>query len=152
MTDRKPDANDRNRAKQLPKLRQRCRHRSKEEPMFQIELDPYLRPGQKSYQACIEACVNCWIACETCADACLDEPDIGMMLACIRLDRHCAAICKAAAEAMLRGGAAAKDVCRACAQVCEGCGAECARHDAGHCRHCAAACLRCAQECRKMAA
>lgn len=38
-----------------------------------------------------------------CADACRGEQDVKMMAECIRLDRDCAEICRAAAAWMSRG-------------------------------------------------
>jgi Domain of Unknown Function (DUF326) len=45
-------------------------------------------------QACLNACQQCLVACEHCAAACLAEPDVQMMVGCIRLDRDCAAACR----------------------------------------------------------
>jgi hypothetical protein len=121
--------------------------------MPEIELGTYLRsPQQQRYHACLEACVACWVACEMCSDACLDEPDVGEMVRCIRLDRKCAEACQAAVRAMVRGSEAAPQVCRLCAELCDLCAAECARHHHEHCRICAETCRRCAQECRRMVA
>lgn len=55
--------------------------------MATIELERYLRDGNRSYHACLEACVECLVACEMCSDACLDD-DPKMMARCIRLDRE----------------------------------------------------------------
>ena len=108
--------------------------------------------GHQKYQSCIEACVRCAAECESCADACLDEKDVKALAACIRLDRDCATICRAAAGLMSRGSQFADDLCRVCAEVCEACEAECQKHAAmAHCKRCAEACKRCAAECSKMA-
>lgn len=96
--------------------------------------------------------MECWIACEMCSDACLDEEDVKMMVRCIRLDRDCADMCRAAVGAMVRGSGNAAEICRACAVACEACAKECEKHQHEHCRICAEACRRCAEECRKMAA
>lgn len=122
--------------------------------MAAIELGTYLRGKATRYHDCIEACVVCLVACEMCADACLNEQDVKMMTACIRLDRDCADACIAAIRAMSRGGPLAAELCRACATACNACAEECERHrgQMDHCRLCAEACRRCADECRKMAA
>ena len=122
--------------------------------MAAIEMGTYLRGKGKEYHDCIEACVACLVACEMRSDACLDEKDIKMMVACIRLDRDCADACSAAIRAMSRGGPLAKELCRACAAACDACAKECERHaqHADHCRVCAEACRKCAEACRKMAA
>jgi len=121
--------------------------------MAAIELETYLRDSTRAYHACLEACVECMVACEMCSDACLDEPNVRMMVRCIRLDRDCAAACAAAARAMARGGPLAVELCRACAEACAACAEECERHAAehDHCRICAEACRRCERECRTMA-
>lgn len=118
--------------------------------MAQLELYRYLRREQKKYFDCIQACVACWLACEMCSDACLDEKDVKMMVPCIRLDHDCAALCKLAAESMVRGGPGVKEICRSCAELCEACGRECGKHEAEHCQLCAEACQWCAVECRKL--
>ncbi len=122
--------------------------------MSAIELGTYLRDAQQRYHACIEACVECWTACEMCSDACLHEENVEKMVRCIRLDRDCAAICRLAAEAMVRGSEFAARICALCAEICDACGEECAKHadHHDHCRVCAEACRRCADECRRMAA
>ena len=104
--------------------------------------------AHQQYQACIEACIRCATECESCADACLDEKDVKALAACIRLDRDCATICRAAAGLMSRGSQFSADLCR----VCEACQAECQKHATmAHCKSCAEACKRCAAECTKMA-
>lgn len=110
--------------------------------MSAIELGTYLRDAQQPYHACIEACVECWTACEMCSDACLHEPNVEQMVRCIRLDRDCAAICRLAAEAMIRGSEMAAPFCALCAEICEACAEECAKHAQhhDHCRVCAEAC------------
>ena len=47
----------------------------------------------------IKTLYDCASTCDWCADACLDEDNIKMMVECIRLDRICAATCKATALA-----------------------------------------------------
>jgi hypothetical protein len=122
--------------------------------MATIELDGYLRGKAAEFHECIEACVVCLVACEMCSTACLEESDVKMMVACIRLDRDCADACTAAIRAMSRGGPMASELCRACATACDACAAECERHasHSDHCRICAEACRACAKACRKMTA
>lgn len=120
--------------------------------MATIDLGRYLRGSGMENHACLEACVECLVACEMCSDACLNEQDVAMLTACIRLDRDCADACAAAVRVMSRGGPLAAEVCMACASVCDACAAECEKHahHHDHCRICAEACLRCAEECRRM--
>ena len=74
------------------------------------------------------------------------------LAACIRLDRDCATICRAAAGLMSCGSQLSADLCRVYAEVCEACEAECQKHAAmAHRKSCAEACKRCAAECTKMA-
>ena len=122
--------------------------------MAAIELSKYLRPSTTAYHECLEACVECLVACEMCSAACLEEDDVKMMAACIRLDRDCAEACAAAVRVMARGGPLAKEFCRLCAEACDRCAAECEKHAQhhDHCRICAEACRRCADACRRMAA
>ena len=43
--------------------------------------------AHQQYQACIDAGIRCATECEHCADASLDEKDVKLLAACIRLDR-----------------------------------------------------------------
>lgn len=81
--------------------------------MASIELGTYLRGNSAKYHDCIEACVACLVACEMCSDACLDDEDIAMMRACIRLDRDCADACVAGIRVMSRGSPLSAELCRA---------------------------------------
>ena len=122
--------------------------------MATIELEQYLRAGNRDYHACLEACIECLVACEMCSDACLDEDNVKMMVSCIRLDRDCAEACAAAVRTMARGGPLAHEICRACAEACRACAEECERHAAhhDHCRVCAEVCRRCEQACADLLA
>ena len=121
--------------------------------MAAVELGRYLRSGEERYLAGIEASVECWLACEVCSDACLGEENVAEMVRCIRLDRDCAEMCRAATGAMVRGSDMVAEICRACADLCAACATECERHSHHeHCRRCAEACRRCEQECRRIAA
>src|SRR3954467_7276707 len=104
------------------------------------------------YADSIKACQDGAAQCERCATACLREPDVKMMVECIRLDRDCADICRLAAALMSRDSRFARELCELCARICEACGNECARHQAEHCQRCAEACRECSEACRSMSA
>jgi hypothetical protein len=104
------------------------------------------------YQSCIEACSQCEIACEQCATGCMKEPNANEMIACIRLDLECAAICRAAVQIMNLESNHANSVCQVCADICIACAEECEKHEHEHCRHCAKMCRECAAECLSMVA
>src|SRR5438105_1492520 len=54
------------------------------------------RPAHtESMSRCIDASFNCVETCTACADACLAERDIGHLVARIRLNLDCAAVCNA---------------------------------------------------------
>ena len=50
----------------------------------------------RRHQSCIEACNVCADACDYCSSSCLQEDDVKMMAACVRLDMDCAEICRMA--------------------------------------------------------
>ena len=108
------------------------------------------RPG---LEECIVACNDCVQTCLSCADACVAENQGDPLLACIRLDLDCAAICAATAQILSRSSqpnwTVISAVLRACETACAACGSECDRHAAHmeHCRICAAACHACAAAC-----
>jgi hypothetical protein len=102
------------------------------------------------YRECIEACLNCAATCNYCAASCLNEKDVNMMAACIRLDMECAAICTAAAQVMSMNGTQMLELCTICADICDACAAECGKHQVGHCQKCAEVCHNCASLCRQM--
>lgn len=103
-------------------------------------------------KSAIDALIACFIECEHCASACLDEDDVKMMAACIKLDRDCADICKLTATLLARGSKHGKHLLRECIEVCEACAAECSKHQHEHCQKCAEACRACAEACRALAA
>ena len=118
-------------------------------------------PGKPAHpdemSRCIDATVACESACIACADACLSERQIESLVACIRMDLDCAAICRATSSVVGRSKAGASRqvlegqlaVCIAAARACED---ECRRR-AGmheHCRICADACDACAKACNEM--
>jgi len=120
-------------------------------------------PGRPAHpdamSRCIESCFTCAGACTACADACLSERDVEGLLACIRQDLDCAAICLATGSVVARSKAGAsrqvlESQLNVCIAACRACGEECRRH-AGmhrHCRVCSQACEDCAQACTEMLA
>lgn len=98
--------------------------------------------SHERYADRIDASNACADACEHCLDACLDENDVKMMVARIRLDRDCARLCRLATALMASGSRFAVEACRLCAAACDACAMECERHDIGHCRACAEACRK----------
>ena len=55
---------------------------------------------------CIDSCFNCVETCPACADACLAERDIEHLVACVRLNLDCAAVCSATGNIMARANKA----------------------------------------------
>ena len=55
---------------------------------------------------CIDACFSCVETCTACADACLSERDVTHLVACIRLNLDCAAVCNATGNIMSRANKA----------------------------------------------
>ena len=107
--------------------------------------------SHQNYESCIAACSASAVESLRCASACLGEPDIKMLVDCIRLDRDCSAICLLAVQAMAGGSQFANDICQLCAEICTACAVECEKHaHMEHCKKCAAACYKCAAECGKM--
>lgn len=90
---------------------------------------------------------ECTTQCNYCADACLDEDNVKDMVTCIRLDKVCAAACRAAAEALTVNIDESAELVKACRTICERCADECAQHSADHCQKCAEVCLKCAKAC-----
>ena len=107
---------------------------------------------------CIEACFDCAQMCMACADACLGEPDVQMLIRCIRLNLDCDDVCDVTGRLLSRQTEPDWSVLRAqleaCAAACRACAAECERH-AGyheHCQLCARACRRCEEACNRLLA
>jgi len=95
---------------------------------------------------------NCSNACNYCTTACLQEEDVKMMAACIRLDIDCAAICSLTASFIARGSVHGKHLLKECAELCGLCAAECEKHKKmQHCADCAVACRACEKACRAAA-
>jgi len=105
----------------------------------------------------IDACFNCVETCTACADACLSERNIEHLVACIRLNLDCAALCSAAGSILSRANKAGhRQILEAllanCIAFCRACASECARHAESHrhCQVCAEACTACAEACNDM--
>jgi hypothetical protein len=108
---------------------------------------------------CIETCFTCAGTCTACADACLSERDIEGLLACIRQNLDCSAICAATGSVVARWKVgSSRQVLEAqlsvCTAACRACAEECRRHSDlhRHCRVCARACDECAGACTDMLA
>ncbi|WP_046368662.1 four-helix bundle copper-binding protein [Flavihumibacter petaseus] len=106
-----------------------------------------------SHTGLLKALNNCAAACHFCAVSCLDEPAVANLVACIKTDLDCAAICLAAHGFVSRISPHAPHVLRECAEICALCAAECEKHAAhmDHCRLCAEACRACEEACRQAA-
>ena len=90
---------------------------------------------------CIDACFSCVETCTACADACLSERDVSHLVACIRLNLDCAAVCNATGNIMARSNKAGhRQLLEAqlanCIAFCRACADECGRHGEMH-QHCA---------------
>ncbi len=101
----------------------------------------------------IAALNNCATECNHCATACLDEPDVQMLVSCIRMDLDCADICGVTATFLARGSEHGKHLLKECAEVCNACAEECEKHahHHEHCKRCAEECRSCAEACTSMA-
>ena len=104
------------------------------------------------YHSLLDALARCVAACEYCADACLSGKDIAMQVACIRLDRDCADICRLTAAFIARHSPHAKHIINECIEICQKCHDECAKHPHDHCQQCAKACQECLEACKSYAA
>ena len=102
--------------------------------------------------ALIEALNNCATECSHCAMACLDEQDVKMLTACIKLDIDCAEVCRVTASLLSRGSEHGIHLLKECAELCDACAEECDKHSyMEHCKRCAVVCRDCAEECIAMA-
>jgi hypothetical protein len=106
---------------------------------------------------CIDACFSCVETCTACADACLSERDVDNLVACIRLNLDCAAVCNATGNIMARSNKAGhRQLLEAqlanCIAFCRACADQCSSHGEmhRHCAVCAEACLVCAEACNAM--
>lgn len=101
-------------------------------------------------QQLIAALYQCALACNFCAASCLEEDDVKMLKACIRLDMDCAQICTLTAALLARGSEHGKHLLKECAEICGLCATECEKHapEMEHCKECAAACRKCEEACK----
>src|SRR6266481_271320 len=88
---------------------------------------------------CIDACFNCVETCTACADACLSEAQVERLVACVRVNLDCAAVCGATGSVLVRANKAGmRQLLEAqlttCIAFCRGCADECDRHAEAH-RH-----------------
>jgi hypothetical protein len=118
---------------------------------------PEKPPHAETMSRCIDSCFNCVETCTACADACLAERDIEYLVACVRLNLDCAAVCNATGNIMSRANKAGhrqllEALLANCIAFCRACAAECARHADRHrhCHVCAEACTACAEACTDM--
>ncbi|MEP6746133.1 MAG: four-helix bundle copper-binding protein [Bacteroidota bacterium] len=97
----------------------------------------------------ITALNNCSTACNFCTAACLGEVDVKMMVACIKLDIDCAAICSLTANFIARNSVHGKHLLKECVELCNLCATECEKHShMQHCKQCAEACRSCEKACK----
>lgn len=102
---------------------------------------------------CIDNCTRCHATCIETIRHGLRQGGAHADPAHLSLMQTCADICRASADAMLRGDEAHVHTCRACAEIRRLCAAACdAMADDARMRECAAACRRCADSCARMAA
>jgi len=95
----------------------------------------------------ITLAAKCAEECERCAAACLEEPEVQKLVACIRLDLDCAALCRLIMAFAARGSSYTTLLSSMLADVCKECCAECSKHDMNHCQVCASACRSCEAAC-----
>lgn len=109
-------------------------------------------PTTLSAESLAEIANACALACENCLTASLNHAAHGMtdMLACARLARECAALCRATATLAAAESSRLGELARVCAACCDECSAQCASHREHEpaCGACADACARCAEACR----
>lgn len=94
--------------------------------------------SHKKNETVIDALNKCAAECNHCTTACLDEADVKMLAACIKLDIDCAGICSLTASLLARGSEHGKHLLKECIEICNACAAECEKHThMGHCKACA---------------
>ncbi len=100
------------------------------------------------HQQLIETLNRCAATCNYCINACLEEDDVKMLAACIRIDMDCAEVCSLTASLLARGSSHGEHLLKECAEICGKCAAECEKHaHMDHCRECAEACRACEAAC-----
>ncbi|MDT0686343.1 MULTISPECIES: four-helix bundle copper-binding protein [Flavobacteriaceae] len=95
---------------------------------------------------------NCVNHCNWCADACLNEENLKDMVECIRLDKACAAVCRALNDILVTEYKDVQNLVDYCIEMCEKCAEECEKFDSKHCKDCAEACRECAKNLRNFRA
>ena len=96
----------------------------------------------------MDALNKCAAECNHCGAACLDEQDVKMLTACIKLNKDCADICSLIASFVARGSDHARHVLKECAEICGACSEECGKHaHMEHCKVCSEVCRECAEAC-----
>jgi hypothetical protein len=112
--------------------------------------------NERALTDCIEVCFECAQSCTACADACLEEEMVSSLRTCIRLDLHCADLCRTTGNLLSRrldpGSELLRRQLELLADLSAACGEECSRHAEKHphCRVCAEACRRCEGACREL--
>jgi hypothetical protein len=108
--------------------------------------------SHKKNQGLIDALNNCATECSHCAMACLDEKDVKMLTACIKLNIDCAEVCRLTASLLSRSSEHGVHLLKECAELCDACAEECDKHShMEHCKRCAVICRDCAEECSAIA-
>lgn len=100
----------------------------------------------------IESLTNCMNYCNWCADACLDEDNLKDMIACIRVDKACAATCNALIQVLPTKYDNIQGLVDYCLKVCKACGDECEKYPSDHCKKCAEACRKAEKALQKFSA
>jgi hypothetical protein len=121
-----------------------------EQFLFLLKLKRFHMSHEKN-QGLIETLNNCATECSHCAMSCLEEKDVKMLTACIKLNIDCAEVCRMTASLLSRGSEHGIHLLAECAEICNACGTECKEHShMEHCRKCAEVCFNCAEECTSL--
>jgi len=120
---------------------------------------PTKPPHTAALSRSIDACFDCVEACTACADACLSEGDMERLIACVRLNLDCVAVCTATGSILARANkVGALQLLEAqlttCIAFCRACAVECEKHAEmhKHCKVCAETCAACVAACDEMLA
>ena len=101
-------------------------------------------------RASISDCLACYSACTEAVTYCLEQGGAHADSAHIRLLLDCAAMCRTAADFMLRNSDCQSNVCTLAAEVAAACARSCAGlKDDPRMKAVADACLRCASSCKQ---
>ncbi len=114
------------------------------------------RELDSSYERLIQSVLECGEVCSQCADVCLDEPMVGELIRCIKLNLDCADVCQTVSRVLSRHVGARdpgvlKSLLDTCASVCRACRDECEEHGIvhEHCQVCAEICRECEESCHE---